>query len=97
MLWKKSNNSIPVPLPHDRVDYENYGKTLVIRYVDFEDEGQYECEASNGVGVAKSYTMNVEVQGRDWNLHIFPIFLNEFIVFKKKNYICLPESDYSRF
>ncbi|XP_069981771.1 neuroglian isoform X2 [Penaeus vannamei] len=62
MLWKKSNNSIPVPLPHDRVDYENYGKTLVIRYVDFEDEGQYECEASNGVGVAKSYTMNVEVQ-----------------------------------
>lgn len=63
MRWKKSNNSQPAPLPLDRVDYENYGKTLVIRYVDFEDEGNYECEASNGVGTAKSYSMNVDVQG----------------------------------
>ncbi|XP_068206070.1 LOW QUALITY PROTEIN: neuroglian-like [Palaemon carinicauda] len=62
MRWKKSNNSVAVNLPIERVDYENYGKTLVIRYVDFEDEGQYECEASNGVGVAKSYSMNVQVQ-----------------------------------
>lgn len=61
MRWKKSNSS---NFPHERVDYENYGKTLVIQYVDFEDEGTYECEASNGVGVAKSYSMNVEVQGR---------------------------------
>lgn len=60
MRWKKSNSS---DFPHERVDYEHYGKTLVIRYVDFEDEGNYECEASNGVGVAKSYSMNVEVQG----------------------------------
>lgn len=62
MQWKKSNNSQRAPLPFDRVDYENYGKTLVIRYVDFEDEGNYECEASNGVGTAKSYSMNVKVQ-----------------------------------
>lgn len=60
MRWKKSNTT---HFPHERVDYEHYGKTLVIHYVDFEDEGNYECEASNGVGVAKSYSMNVEVQG----------------------------------
>ena len=60
MRWRKSNST---HFPHERVDYENYGKTLVIHYVDFEDEGNYECEASNGVGVAKSYSMNVEVQG----------------------------------
>ncbi|XP_063870133.1 neuroglian-like isoform X1 [Scylla paramamosain] len=59
MRWSKSNST---HFPHERVDFENYGKTLVIRYVDFEDEGTYECEASNGVGVAKSYSMNVEVQ-----------------------------------
>lgn len=62
MRWRKSNNSVAMNLPPDRVNYESYGKTLVIRYVDFEDEGQYECEASNGVGVAKSYTMNVKIQ-----------------------------------
>lgn len=50
-------------MPLDRIDYENYGKTLLIRYVDFEDEGTFECTASNGVGVAKSYSMNVKVQG----------------------------------
>ncbi|MPC08425.1 Neuroglian [Portunus trituberculatus] len=67
MRWSKSNSS---HFPHERVDYENYGKTLVIRYVDFEDEGTYECEASNGVGVAKSYSMNVEVQA-------IPYFIKE--------------------
>lgn len=63
MQWKKSFNSQETPLPLDRIDYENYGKTLLIRYVDFEDEGTFECTASNGVGVAKSYSMNVKVQG----------------------------------
>ncbi|KAK4296763.1 hypothetical protein Pmani_030767 [Petrolisthes manimaculis] len=62
MQWKKSFNSLETPLPLDRVDYENYGKTLLIRYVDFEDQGTYECSASNGVGVAKSYSMNVDVE-----------------------------------
>ncbi|KAL7648874.1 UNVERIFIED_CONTAM: hypothetical protein RMT77_000794 [Armadillidium vulgare] len=56
--WLKKNGVLPA----DRVDYENYGKTLIIKYVDFDDEGTYECEATNGVGRAQSYTMNVEVQ-----------------------------------
>ncbi|CAL4060819.1 unnamed protein product [Meganyctiphanes norvegica] len=56
--WKKSGG----PLPQDRVQYEHYGKSLIIKYVDYEDAGTYECESSNGVGIAKSYTMNVQVE-----------------------------------
>ena len=43
------------PLPMDRITYENYGKTLVIKHVDFEDAGEYKCEASNGVGRPRYY------------------------------------------
>uniref|UniRef100_A0A2P2I497 Neuroglian-like n=1 Tax=Hirondellea gigas TaxID=1518452 RepID=A0A2P2I497_9CRUS len=56
--WRKKGGV----LPFDRVEYENYGKTLVIRYADFQDSGQYECEASNGVGMAKTRSMRVEVK-----------------------------------
>jgi len=48
-------------LPQGRTEYDNYGKTLVIRHVDFDDEGNYTCEASNGVGIAESYTINLKV------------------------------------
>lgn len=57
--WSKKNGL----LPFDRVEYANYGKSLVIRYADFQDSGQYECEATNGVGTAATYSMEVEVQG----------------------------------
>ncbi|XP_076060460.1 neuroglian isoform X2 [Oratosquilla oratoria] len=58
MRWKKKDGILPL----DRVSYDNYAKTLVIQYVDYDDAGTYECEASNGVGIAKSYTMTVKVQ-----------------------------------
>ena len=57
--WFKKDDKIPF----ERVTKDNYGKTLVINYVDFHDSGTYECQASNGVGRAKSYTINVEVEG----------------------------------
>jgi len=55
--WTKEGGS----LPPGRTTYSNYGKTLIIKSVDTEDGGNYECEASNGVGVAKSYSINVQV------------------------------------
>ncbi|UYV67407.1 CHL1 [Cordylochernes scorpioides] len=40
----------------------NYGKTLHIRNVDFEDEDTYECKASNGVGYPKTHAIKITVQ-----------------------------------
>lgn len=55
--WRKQGGA----LPWGRTTYDNYGKTLVVKHVDFEDAGDYTCEASNGVGLAKSYSINLEV------------------------------------
>lgn len=55
--WRKKGGA----LPWGRTTYDNYGKTLIIKHVDFEDAGDYTCEASNGVGLAKSYAINLEV------------------------------------
>jgi len=55
--WTKKGGA----LPQGRTTYESYGKTLVIKHVDIKDEGDYTCEASNGVGIAKSYSINLKV------------------------------------
>ena len=55
--WTKKGGA----LPQGRTTYDNYGKTLVIKHVDYEDEGDYTCEASNGVGIAKSYSISLAV------------------------------------
>ncbi|TRY75568.1 hypothetical protein TCAL_04520 [Tigriopus californicus] len=55
--WRKQGGA----LPWGRTTFDNYGKTLVIKHVDFEDEGDYTCEASNGVGLAQSYSINLKV------------------------------------
>ena len=48
-------------MPQGRTNYDNYGKTLVIEHVDYDDEGDYTCEASNGVGIAQSYSIQLVV------------------------------------
>ena len=58
--WRKQGGK----LPWGRTTYDNYGKTLVIKHVDFEDAGDYTCEASNGVGLTQSYSINLEVLAR---------------------------------
>jgi hypothetical protein len=49
-------------LPPD-VEYDNYGKTLKIKNVDFTDEGNYDCDASNGVGSPLSHSVHLAVYG----------------------------------
>jgi hypothetical protein len=49
----------------------------VIRYADFQDSGQYECEATNGVGTAQTYSMDVQVQGKA----VFSLIIYKLAVF----------------
>ncbi|KAG8195062.1 hypothetical protein JTE90_029641 [Oedothorax gibbosus] len=58
IVWTKRGGNLQT----GRVIYSNYGKTLKIRRADFQDEGTYECTASNGVGTPKSQSMAVTVQ-----------------------------------
>lgn len=59
IVWTKNGRPIPWS---DRVTQGNYGKSLIIRHSTFEDAGSYTCEASNGVGNAQSYSINLQVQ-----------------------------------
>uniref|UniRef100_A0A1W7RA45 Neuronal cell adhesion molecule n=1 Tax=Hadrurus spadix TaxID=141984 RepID=A0A1W7RA45_9SCOR len=45
-----------------RYTYDHYGKTLEIKSTDFEDEGTYECTASNGVGKTQTHAMTLNVR-----------------------------------
>jgi len=58
IVWSKNGELIR---PSDRITQGNYGKSLIIKHVNFEDEGTYTCEASNGVGTAQSYSINLQV------------------------------------
>ncbi|XP_058802233.1 neuroglian isoform X2 [Phymastichus coffea] len=57
-VWSKNGQRIR---PSDRVTEGNYGKSLVIKHVNFDDKGVYTCDVSNGVGSAQSYSINLEV------------------------------------
>ncbi|VVC24599.1 Hypothetical protein CINCED_3A009632 [Cinara cedri] len=57
-VWLKDGAHIQ---PNERVSQGNYGKSLVIRKVLFEDKGMYTCEVSNGVGSPQSYNIELDV------------------------------------
>ncbi|XP_062139817.1 neuroglian isoform X1 [Drosophila sulfurigaster albostrigata] len=57
-VWSKDNKRIEW---NDRITQGNYGKSLVIRHVSFEDAGKYTCDVSNGVGNAQSYTIDLKI------------------------------------
>ena len=57
-------NRLDGDLPKDRIMYENYRKTLVIKHVDFEDAGRYQCTASNFAGRPKTHQIQVQVHAK---------------------------------
>lgn len=57
VVWIKKGGS----LEGNRFSYQNFGKTLVIFKVDDQDEGTYECTASNGHGSQLSHAITVTV------------------------------------
>ncbi|XP_058814203.1 neuroglian isoform X1 [Topomyia yanbarensis] len=59
VVWTKDGRPIQW---NDKIQQNNYGKSLVIRHATFEDQGTYQCESSNGVGSAESYSIRLEVQ-----------------------------------
>lgn len=59
-VWLKDGRPIQ---PSERVTQGNYGKSLKIKAVDFNDNGTYTCEVSNGVGSAQSYSINLKIRG----------------------------------
>ncbi|XP_044586192.1 neuroglian isoform X1 [Cotesia glomerata] len=59
VIWSKDGERIKTS---DRITHGNYGKSLILKRVDFKDEGAYTCEASNGVGRATSYSINLQVK-----------------------------------
>lgn len=58
VVWTK--NGAPIQW-NDRVTQGHYGKSLIIDSIRSMDEGEYTCEASNGVGQAQTYSMNVAI------------------------------------
>ena len=60
-MWKKNGRPID---SNERVTQGNYGKSLLIKVVDFEDEGTYTCTISNGVGEPKSSSIKLSILGK---------------------------------
>lgn len=57
VVWRKKGGS----LEGNRFSFQNFGKTLVINRTDDQDEGTYECIASNGHGTQLSHAITVSV------------------------------------
>ena len=57
VVWRKNNS----PLSGNRYNFLNHGKTLLITKVDFQDEDNYVCSASNGVGQVMTHSTRVQV------------------------------------
>ncbi|XP_008180512.1 neuroglian-like [Acyrthosiphon pisum] len=57
-IWLKDGRAIQF---NERIILKNYGKSFIIRKVNFEDRGKYTCEVSNGVGLPESYNIVLDV------------------------------------
>ncbi|KAK8765388.1 hypothetical protein V5799_031996 [Amblyomma americanum] len=68
ITWSKRGTDILTST--DRFAYGDANKTLEIKSVDFEDEGTYECLASNGVGADQTHAIDVKVESAPYWLHV---------------------------
>ncbi|KAL0850772.1 hypothetical protein ABMA28_006704 [Loxostege sticticalis] len=59
IVWKKNGETIRLS---QSITQDNYGKTLVIKYPGYEDQGTYTCEVSNGVGTAQTYSIQLNIE-----------------------------------
>lgn len=66
ITWRKRGSNVG----DGRYTFTNYGKTLQIPRVDFQDEGTYECTASNGIGSQQSHAMSVSVQAAPFWINV---------------------------
>ncbi|XP_017136257.1 neuroglian isoform X1 [Drosophila miranda] len=57
-VWSKDGHRIQWS---DRITQGHYGKSLIIRQTNFDDNGTYTCDVSNGVGNAQSFSIILEV------------------------------------
>lgn len=57
-VWSKNGETIRTS---ERVTQDDFGKSLKIKNVDFEDQGDYTCVVTNGVGRASSHSISLEV------------------------------------
>uniref|UniRef100_A0A6V7JAT1 Uncharacterized protein n=1 Tax=Bracon brevicornis TaxID=1563983 RepID=A0A6V7JAT1_9HYME len=58
IVWMKNGVKLEA---NDRISFGNFGKSVIFKSVDFKDEGNYTCEASNGVGSAKTHSIDLKV------------------------------------
>ncbi|XP_022162397.1 neuroglian-like isoform X2 [Myzus persicae] len=57
-IWLKDGRAIQF---NKQITLTNYGKSLIIKEIQFEDRGKYTCEVSNGVGLPESYNIVLDV------------------------------------
>lgn len=58
IVWYKNDVKLQ---SSNSITQDHYGKSLVIKHVSFDDEGTYVCTASNGVGSAQTYSIDLKV------------------------------------
>jgi hypothetical protein len=65
-------NKLGGDLPKGRETKENYGKTLKIENISFQDKGNYRCTAQNSLGIV-SHDFHVIVEG------MFPMMVSFYL------------------
>uniref|UniRef100_A0A0A9ZCK9 Neuroglian n=1 Tax=Lygus hesperus TaxID=30085 RepID=A0A0A9ZCK9_LYGHE len=57
-VWSYNGKALPLS---ERITQEHFGKSLLIKNVEFSDKGTYTCEVSNGQGSVQSYSIQLNV------------------------------------